>query len=93
MPDWNHSKVGLLRKRLIEYLASPEASKSEKAIGSYMLANMTGIPFETAASLAEKVGVSEPMIGRFCRSLGYPRFKAFKEILRADIGDRPWLIG
>lgn len=93
MPDWNPSKVGPLRTRLIEYLASAKASKSEKAIGSYMLANMTGIPFETAASLAEKVGVSEPMIGRFCRSLGYPRFKAFKEILRADIGDRPWLIG
>ncbi|MHC1550563.1 MurR/RpiR family transcriptional regulator [Phyllobacterium sp. K27] len=78
---------------MIEYLASSEASKSEKAIGSYMLANMNGIPFETAASLAEKVGVSEPMIGRFCRSLGYPHFKAFKEVLREDIGDRPWLIG
>lgn len=82
-----------LRQRLIEYLASPQASKSEKAIGSYMLANMSGIPFETAASLAAKVGVSEPMVGRFCRSLGYPHFKAFKSVLQADIGDRPWLIG
>jgi DNA-binding MurR/RpiR family transcriptional regulator len=78
---------------LVEYLASMDASKSEKAIGSYMLANMTGIPFETAASLAAKVGVSEPMVGRFCRSLGYPHFKAFKAVLQADIGDRPWLIG
>lgn len=82
-----------LRKRLVEYLASADASKSEKAIGSYMLANMTGIPFETAASLAAKVGVSEPMVGRFCRSLGYPHFKAFKAVLQSDIGDRPWLIG
>jgi DNA-binding MurR/RpiR family transcriptional regulator len=80
-----------LRTGLIEYLAS--ASKSEKAIGSYMLANMSGIPFETAATLAAKVGVSEPTVGRFCRSLGYPHFKAFKAVLKADIGDRPWLIG
>ena len=82
---------GSLRKRLVEYLAS--ASKSEKAIGSYMLANMGGIPFETAATLAAKVGVSEPTVGRFCRSLGYPHFKAFKAVLQADIGGRPWLIG
>lgn len=80
-----------LRSRLMEFLAS--ATKSERAIGSYMLANMSGIPFETAATLAAKVGVSEPTVGRFCRSLGYPHFKAFKEVLKADIGDRPWLVG
>jgi len=80
-----------LRKLLAEYLIT--ASKTENAIGSYMLANMGGLPFETAASLATKVGVSSPTVGRFCRSLGYAHFKAFKTALRADIGDRPWLIG
>ena len=33
------------------------------------------VPFETAASLAARVEVSEPTVGRFCRSLGYSSFK------------------
>lgn len=69
-----------------------DASKADKALASYMLARLSSIPFETAASLAEKVSVSEPTVGRFCRSLGYKSFKDLKEKLREDIGDRPWLI-
>lgn len=70
-----------------------KATKAEKAIAGYMLANLSGMPFETAATLAKKVGVSEPMIGRFCRSLGYQGFKDLKTDLRDNIGDRPWLVG
>ncbi|MBF9235532.1 MurR/RpiR family transcriptional regulator [Microvirga alba] len=81
---------GPVRQRLRDCLAG--ASKADKALASYMLARLSGIPFETAASLAEKVSVSEPTVGRFCRSLGYKSFKDLKEQLRQDIGDRPWLI-
>ncbi len=80
-----------VRQRLTSSLV--KATKAEKAIASYMLANLNGLPFETAASLAEKAGVSEPMVGRFCRSLGYQHFKDLKADLKEDIGDRPWLIG
>jgi DNA-binding MurR/RpiR family transcriptional regulator len=80
-----------LRERLEEAL--PTASRADRAIASYMLADLPGLPFETAASLAAKVGVSEPTVGRFCRALGYGGFKDLKEHLRRDIGDRPWLIG
>ena len=82
---------GSVRQRLAESLA--EATKAEKAIAGYMLANLSTLPFETAATVAEKTGVSEPMVGRFCRSLGYRHFKDLKAELREDIGDRPWLIG
>jgi DNA-binding MurR/RpiR family transcriptional regulator len=57
-----------------------------------MLAKLSSIPFETAATLATKVAVSEPTVGRFCRTIGYQSFKDLKEQLRKDIGDRPWLI-
>jgi len=57
-----------------------------------MLAELSTLPFETAASLAEKVTVSEPTVGRFCRSLGYNSFKDLKAHLRQDMGDQPWLI-
>ena len=81
---------GPVRQRLKDSLAN--ASKADKALAGYMLARLSSIPFETAASLAEKVSVSEPTVGRFCRSLGYKNFKDLKEQLREDIGDRPWLI-
>ena len=80
-----------VRERLTDSLMG--ATKAEKAIASYMLANLTGLPFETSATIAEKAGVSEPMVGRFCRSLGYQHFKDMKADLKEDIGDRPWLIG
>jgi hypothetical protein len=79
-----------LRHRLSESLSA--ASKADRAIASYMLAEMTTVPFETAASLATKVGVSEPTVGRFCRTLGYKSFRDLKDHLQHDIGDRPWLI-
>lgn len=69
------------------------ATKAERLLATYMLANLTGLPFETAATLAAKVGVSEPSVGRFCRSIGYQHFKALKADLQGDIGERPWLIG
>lgn len=81
---------GSVRQRLNDCLAG--ASKADRAIASYMLSNLGSIPFETAASLAAKVEVSEPTVGRFCRSLGYASFKDLKDNLKQDIGDRPWLI-
>lgn len=81
---------GPVRHRLSQCLTT--ASKADKAIASYMLAKLSSIPFETAASLAEKVTVSEPTVGRFCRAIGYLSFKDLKDHLKQDIGDKPWLI-
>jgi len=80
-----------LRDRLIEAL--PTASKADSALASYMLSDMGTLPFETAASLAAKVEVSEPTVGRFCRAIGYDGFKDLKANLKTDMGDQPWLIG
>jgi DNA-binding MurR/RpiR family transcriptional regulator len=82
--------TGSVRQRLLDCLA--DASKADKAIANYMLAQLNSIPFETAASLGDKVEVSEPTIGRFCRSIGYKSFKDLKVHLKQDIGDNPWLI-
>ncbi|WP_224814180.1 MurR/RpiR family transcriptional regulator [Hasllibacter sp. MH4015] len=80
-----------LRDRLNEALQT--ASKADRAIANYMLSDMASLPFETAASLATKVAVSEPTVGRFCRSIGYDGFKDLKKNLKNDMGDQPWLIG
>lgn len=80
-----------VRQRLTESLAT--ATSANKALANYMLANLGRLPFETSATLAAKVGVSEPTVGRFCRSLGYAHFKELKEDLRDSVTDRPWLAG
>ncbi len=80
-----------VRQRLADSLKT--GSRASRAVGSYMVANLNELPFETALSLAEKVGVSELTVGRFCRSLGYQHFKDLKADLRTDIVDSPWLIG
>lgn len=64
-----------------------------RATAAYMLANLSELPFDTAGTVAEKVGISELTVGRFCRSIGYQHFKDLKADLKADIGDTPWLIG
>ncbi|MCZ8261937.1 MAG: MurR/RpiR family transcriptional regulator [Beijerinckiaceae bacterium] len=82
--------ISTLRQRLQACLLN--GSKADKVIASYMLADLAGIPFETAATLAAKVSVSEPTVGRFCRALGYQSFRDLKQQLRQDLGDKPWLI-
>lgn len=69
------------------------AAASGRQIASYMLANLHELPFQTSASIAAKLGVSESSVGRFCRSLGYAHLKALKQDLQNDLGDGPWLVG
>ncbi len=80
-----------LRQRLTDVSAS--ASKADRSLANYMLAEIASLPFETAASIGGKVSVSEPTVGRFCRTLGYGSFKDLKSHLRQEISDQPWLIG
>nr|WP_319388157.1 MurR/RpiR family transcriptional regulator [uncultured Cohaesibacter sp.] len=79
-----------LRDRLSD--ATKSGSRSHCAIASFMLARFKDLPFETAATLAEKVQVSEASVGRFCRAIGYANFKDLKDHLKDDMGDQPWLI-
>jgi DNA-binding MurR/RpiR family transcriptional regulator len=85
------NRVNDLRQRLMDVAQS--GTPAEQAIAAYFLANLQTLPFETAATLALKTGVSEASIGRFCRKLGFQHLKALKISLQVEIGDQPWLIG
>lgn len=61
---------------------------AEQKIAAYLLQNPGGIPFETASSLGQRVGVSSMTVGRFLRNLGYDGLNELKKELR---GDAPWL--
>ena len=83
--------AGDLRDRLTAALES--GTPSERALAHYLLHNLTSLPFETAAAVAAKVGVSEASVGRFCRAIGYRHLKDLKASLQVDLGEKPWLIG
>lgn len=91
MRNGNWVDESSVRQRLAT--ASREATASGKALANFMLAHIGDLPFETARSVAEKVGVSELTVGRFCRSIGYDGFKDLKDRLKDDISDSPWLLG
>ncbi|MEO8809585.1 MAG: MurR/RpiR family transcriptional regulator [Rhodanobacter sp.] len=61
---------------------------SEQKIAAYLLHNISGIAFETAASLGRRVGVSPMTVGRFLRTLGYAGLDELKKDLQ---GNAPWL--
>lgn len=84
-------EAGDLRDRLAA--AVEGGTPSERAIAHYLLSNLTALPFETAAAVAAKVGVSEASVGRFCRSIGYRHLKDLKSSLQVDLGEKAWLIG
>jgi DNA-binding MurR/RpiR family transcriptional regulator len=72
----------LLRARL------PQLSPSEKNLAAHMLANIHMLPFETGASIAEAVGVSEMTVTRFLRSLGFENLRGLKNRLRDKVVEK-----
>ncbi len=57
-------------------------TRSERSIASYMLGNLHLLPFENAADIAARVGVSQITVGRFLRSIGYAGIGEVKNELR-----------
>ena len=65
---------------------------AERMIAGWLLDNMPSIPFETAASIGQRVGVSAMTVSRFLKSMGYSGLAALKDDLRGELGDAPWLL-
>ena len=88
MNDANND-IGL-RERLSQNFQ--RFTKAEKAVANYMLINFDRLAFETAASIAETVGVSQMTVGRFLRTLGYQGLNELKGDLRNEIDSGPVLV-
>ena len=63
-------------------------SKLEAQVAQYMLLNIDDLSFETGASLAGKVGVSEITVSRFLRRLGYEGMRGLKRELHKQLMNR-----
>jgi DNA-binding MurR/RpiR family transcriptional regulator len=65
---------------------------SERMIAGWLAENLAQLPFETAASIGQRVGVSAMTVARLVKSLGYDNLAALKDDLRGQARDAPWLI-
>ncbi|WP_313670408.1 MurR/RpiR family transcriptional regulator [Sandarakinorhabdus sp.] len=65
---------------------------SERMIAGWLADNLDQLPFETAASIGNRVGVSAMTVARLVKSLGYDNLAALKDDLRDDARDAPWLL-
>lgn len=87
-PDGNAPLLRRIQSQLNGY------TPAERAIAHHILSHSATLAYETASSLAEKVGVSAITVGRYARTLGYPHFKALKNDLKDSVREiSPWLVG
>jgi len=59
---------------------------SEQKLATYFLNHLHELPYETAASISERVTVSPMTVGRYIRKLGYADLRDIKDELRASSG-------
>lgn len=76
-----------LQNRLREMY--PDLTRAEKSVANYMLTHFERLGFETAASIAESVGVSQMTVGRFLRTIGYNGLPELKSDLLSQIEAPP----
>lgn len=62
-----------------------EMTKSDAKIASYFLQNTNIFAFETLEGIADKIGTSTASVIRFCHRLGFSGYKAFQNMVRADV--------
>lgn len=67
-----------------------ERTQSEAILARYFSAHLDDLPFETAASIAKRVGVSAVTVGRFLRRLGYQRLTDLTQELRGHAPSSAW---
>lgn len=70
----------------------PDLTPAEKSVANYMLTHFERLAFETAASIAETVGVSQMTVGRFLRTMGYNGLPDLKTDLLSQIEAAPVLV-
>jgi DNA-binding MurR/RpiR family transcriptional regulator len=58
---------------------------AERRISKYLIEHLAELPFESAATLAEKLNLSPMTVGRFLRGLGYRQLSDIREDLREPV--------
>lgn len=72
--------------------AEARQTKSDILISNYIERNLAELPFETAKSIAESVGVSQMTVGRYLRRLGYDGLEDLKQEMRKGSSRTAWQV-
>lgn len=83
-----------MSKGIASKLRSPDArqTKSDILIANYIERNLAELPFETAKSIAQRVGVSQMTVGRYLRRLGYGGLDELKREMRPSASRTAWQV-
>jgi DNA-binding MurR/RpiR family transcriptional regulator len=70
----------------------PGLSTAEQAVAAHLSAHPDQLPFETADSLAKRLGVSSMTVGRTLKALGYQGLADIRAQMRSEVSDAagPW---
>ena len=72
--------------------AEARQTKTDILISNYIERNLAELPFETAKSIAESVGVSQMTVGRYLRRLGYDGLEDLKQEMRKGSSRTAWQV-
>lgn len=74
---------------VIQYINDiyPNLTKSEKKIADFILKNYIDAQYMSITSLADECSVADATISRFCKTLGYQSYSAFKLALAKNTDD------
>jgi DNA-binding MurR/RpiR family transcriptional regulator len=71
-----------------------QLSTAEQAVAAHLAAHPEQVPFETAASIAKRLGVSAMTVGRTLKALGYNGLGDLRIEMRSEVPDvlaAPWV--
>lgn len=83
-----------MSKSIVSKLRSPDLrqTKSDALLANYIERNLAELPFETAKSIAQKVGVSQMTVGRYLRRIGYDGVEELKREMRTSASRTAWQV-
>ena len=71
--------------KLEQRIQSAHLTRTEKVIADYFLEHSGSLYFLTAKDIALALGVSDTLVIRLCRTLGYRGFRELQESLRSEL--------
>ncbi len=70
---------------LEDKIKNTRLTKTERIVAEFILSNKNNICFITATDIAEKTGVSDSSVIRFCRSLGYRGYMHLQQAMQTQV--------
>lgn len=71
-------------KAILSLIQEKKLTRVQAALASFILDHAVEVCFMSSTKLAEKLGISDPSVIRFCRTLGFSGYTEFQEALRKE---------